>query len=107
MELTRDELVEVLTEDKVSLSTYNLSNKIYIRLFNSNEEEAHIPALYPSTKEYRNKLTKYSNVTKRRVDQINGVRANNRKIDLLVSSNERREMEDLPKPALPKSAEEL
>ena len=105
MVLNRDELVEVLSEDTVNASTYTIANRTYIRLFNTNEQHAYIPALYPNTKEYREKLKTYNNTTGRRVDQIGGIRAANSKVDLEIVDKDLEYTHDLP--PLPKSCQEL
>ncbi len=82
--LVKQTLESLFPPEVLAKSTYTTSRGTFIRLINTKEALATIPALYPNLSLYRKHLSMFSDVRPPRVDYLNGRPTGNRKIDLLV-----------------------
>jgi len=84
-QLTIAKLLEYQPKEKILASTYILAGNVLIRLFNSKEHKATVPALFPNLLKLKQQF-KYDNVKPHRHDYIQGKMTGNRKVDLVIDN---------------------
>lgn len=83
--LSYTSLLSTVKDEAFNRSLYFHRNKIKLRLFNTNEEFASVPALLDNTSRanYSHKL--YNNISILQTDYIDGKRVPSSKVDLIVN----------------------
>lgn len=84
--LTYKNLPEIQNINQGIISSLHIhKSKIKIRLFNTNEEFASIPALYTKNLALQQTLQGYKNITQSQTDYQNGKYSGSRKVDLIIN----------------------